>query len=201
MSLLLHRKKLFTFILFSICHALIGDERKFDESYFVWHKPFEISLIWKSTTAKIKYIKRFLDELNLSFSKYKCFCEPKWWYIYKLYNQSYVISLQETTFARRKLLGKILIHRRLMILDLYTTQLIHSLFLFWKRFYLVLTNSFKRVVKMVIFFGAYCTSNISYIHSTFKNEWSCFNYYLPLSSYVAWVMKMYYSIKPFLLSW
>ena len=49
-------------------------------------------------------------------------------------------------------------------------------------------------------FATYCTSNISYyidIHSTFKNEWSCFNYCLPLSSYVAWVMKMYYSIKPF----
>ena len=135
--------------MFSICHALIGDERKFDESYFVWHKPFEISLIWKYTTAKIKYIKRFLDELNLS--KYKCFCEPKWWYIYKLYNQSCFLSLQETTFVQRKLLGKKLIHRRLVILDLYTTQLIYFVFLFWKRFYLVLTNSFKRVVKTVNF--------------------------------------------------
>ena len=38
-----------------------------------------------------------------------------------------------------------------MILDLYTTQLISCVFLFWKRFYLVLSNSFKRVVKTVIF--------------------------------------------------
>ena len=39
------QEKTLYIILSSICHALIGDERKFDESYFVWHKPFEISII------------------------------------------------------------------------------------------------------------------------------------------------------------
>ena len=57
--------------------------------------------------------------------------------------------------------------------------------------------SFQKCGENSNIFATYCTSNISYIHSTFKNEWSCFNYYLPLSSYVACVMIMYYSIKPF----
>ena len=73
-------KKLFTFILSSICHALIGDERKFNESYFVWHKPFEISIIWKSTTAKINYIKHSFDELDLSFSKHNFNRDDHWSY-------------------------------------------------------------------------------------------------------------------------